>query len=86
MSEKRNMVIHFMDGTRAVYDFPKQTDDKNSISSHMKKLLEMQYIVIEVEGAMKFYPVANIKSIQVYPLPDTLPDFIIKGAKLVDEY
>ncbi len=86
MSEKRNMVIHFMDGTRVVYDFPKQMDNKNSISSHMKKLLEMQYIVIEVEGAMKFYPVANIKSIQVYPLPDTLPDFIIHGAKLVDEY
>jgi hypothetical protein len=86
MSDKRNMIIHFMDGTRVVYDIPRQVDDNNAISTRMKKLLDMQYIVIEVEGAMKFYPVANIKSVQVYPLPEKLPDFIIQGATLVDEY
>ncbi len=86
MSDQRNMIIQFMDGTKAVYDIPKQVDDVNAISTRMKKLLDMQYLVIEVEGAMKFYPIANIKSIQVYPLPEKLPEFVIQGAKLVDEY
>lgn len=84
MAEKRNMVIHFMDGTKVVYDFPKQITDSNSISSRMEKLLSMQFLVIEGDGAMQFYPVANIKSIQVYPLPDAIPDFVIQGAESVE--
>jgi len=36
MSEKNNMVIHFMDGTKVVYDFPKQTEDSNAVTSRLK--------------------------------------------------
>ena len=86
MTPKRNMIILFMDGSKVVYDFPKQSEDENSFSSRLKKLLDMQYIVIEGDGAMHFYPVSNIKSIQVYPLPEKLPEFVIQGAELIDGY
>ena len=83
MAEKRNIVIHFMDGTNIAYDFPKQVEDELSITSKISKLLEMQYLVIESDGVMQLYPVNNIKSVHVYPLPDKLPDFVIRGAELI---
>jgi hypothetical protein len=86
MTRKRNMVIHFMDGTNIAYDFPKQVQDGHSITSRIGKLLEMQYLVIESDGVIQLYPVNNIKSVQVYPIPDKLPDFVIRGAEHVETY
>lgn len=86
MTDKRNMIIHFMDGTKVAYDFPKQVDDELSVASKIGKLLELQYLVIECDGVMQLYPVCNIKSINVYPLPDRLPDFVIHGADQVEIY
>jgi hypothetical protein len=86
MPQKNNMVIQFMDGTKVVYDFPEQSDDSSSLATRYKEILDMQYIVVEAEGAIQFYPVANIKSIQLYPLPEVIPDFVIQGAKLIDVY
>ena len=86
MAEKRNMVIQFMDGTKLAYDFPKQVDDELSVASRIGRLLEMQYLVIECDGVMQLYPVTNIKSVHVYPLPDKLPEFVIRGAESVEIY
>lgn len=85
MAQKRNMVIHFMDGTKIAYDFPKQVEDQ-LVTSRMTKLLENQYIVIEADGAMYFYPVNNIKSIQVYPIPNKLPDYVISDAESAETF
>lgn len=84
MTEKRYMTIHFIDGTKVAFDFPKQSGDAASIGSRMNKLLEMQYITIEADDTLHFYPVSNIKSIQAYPVPDILPDTTIRGAVVVD--
>ena len=85
MSQKRNMVIHFMDGTKIAYDFPQQVEDQ-MVASRMTKLLDNQYVVIEADGAMSFYPVNNIKSIQVYPIPKNSPDYVIHGAESVEVF
>jgi len=86
MTQKRNMVIHFMDGTKVAYDFPKQVAAGLSVIAKIEKVLEKQYIVIEGEGVMHLYPVNNIKSIQLYPLPDRFPDFVIRDADSVELY
>jgi hypothetical protein len=86
MSQQRNMVIHFMDGTKLAYDFPKQVAAGLSVISKIEKVLEKQYLVIESEGVMQLYPVNNIKSIQFHPLPERLPDFVIRDAQSVDVY
>jgi len=80
MQQKNNMTIHFMDGSTVSYDFPKQVDNNAAIATRLSKLLEMQYVIVESDGALQFYPVNNIKSIQVYPLPEVFPDYIIRGA------
>lgn len=84
MTEKRYMTIHFIDGTKAAFDFPQQLGDKSSISTRINKLMEMQYITIEADNSVHFYPVNNIKSIQFYPVPEILPDTTIRGAVIVD--
>lgn len=83
MSQKRNMVIHFMDGTKVSYYFPKQVDPGASAINRMKKVMEHPYIIVSGDGAISFYPTNNIKSIQLYPAPDHLPDFVIQDAELV---
>ena len=84
MSEKRDLVIHFMDGSKVGFDIPKQVDEGLSIISRMEKVLDKQYIVIEVDGVMQLYPVHNIKSIQFHPVPKRLPEYVIRGAVSVD--
>ncbi|MCG6939357.1 MAG: hypothetical protein LJE83_14455 [Gammaproteobacteria bacterium] len=86
MAQKRNLTIHFMDGTIVAYDFPRQVENDSTISSKIASLLDKQYIVIEGDGAIHFYPVNNIKSIQLHPVPQKLPDFVIHSASAADKY
>ena len=83
MAQKRNMVIHFMDGTKVSYYFPKQVGQNESVINRMKKLLDSPYVIVEGDGSISFYPTSNIKSIQLYPVPDHLPDYVIKDAEIV---
>ena len=82
------MVIHFMDGTRVSYYFPMQVDAHSSSAgiamvNKLKKIMESPYVIVEADGGVNFYPTSNIKSIQLYPAPDSLPDFVIAGAETV---
>ncbi len=58
---KRNIVIHFMDGTKASYYFPQQSDFNTSAIKKMNKVLEQPYIMIEADGVLSYYPTHNIK-------------------------
>lgn len=84
MSVKRDLVIHFMDGTKVGYDFPKQVEPGASVIARMEKVLGQQYIAIEADGVLQLYPVYNIKSIQLYPVPARTPDYVIRDAETVD--
>lgn len=86
MTQKRNLTIHFVDGTKIAYDFPKQIEDDSAMSSKIEELLDKQFIVIEGDGAIHFYPVNNIKSVQLHPVPNKLPDYVITGAVAADTY
>ena len=83
MAQQRNMVIHFMDGSQVSYYFPKQVDPGASVINRLKKVMENPYIIVEGDGSVTFYPTNNIKSIQMYPAPEHLPDFVIKDAEIV---
>lgn len=86
MAERKNMVIHFTDGSKVSFDFPQQAKDPSTLAGHLEKVLNMPYVIVESEGAVLFYPRENIKSIQIYPAPAKLPDFVIKGASTADMY
>jgi hypothetical protein len=84
MKNKRWMTIFFTDGTKLKFDFPKQRDDTSNIGAMIKKAMNQNQLILEVEGTMFTIPFVNVKYIQVYPCPEKLPDTAIRGAKLVD--
>jgi len=84
MADKKNMVIHFADGSKAAFDFPELIEEPTILMRYMEEALNMPYVVVEADGAVLLYPRENIKSIQIYPAPQKLGDFVIKGATSVD--
>jgi hypothetical protein len=81
MSEKRGLVIHFMDGTKKVLEFPQQVADGDvAAAAKMKEALEARHLVVEAEGALVVIPFENVKYLQVYPAPKKLPAGVIRGA------
>lgn len=83
MSENRYAVVHFTDGTKLKFDFPKQIDD-SSVVHKMKSLLDSGALMLEADGSLITIPMSSIKYIQSYPCPKALPDFAIKGVSIVD--
>lgn len=81
---RKGLSIHFNDGSTAAFDFPTQLSDASSISRRVEELLKHQYLMIEAEGALLLYPLSNIRSVQVFPAPDILPENCIKGARISD--
>jgi len=85
MAKTAHMVIHFMDGTKIVFKYPKLNEKEDaSIASKVKKALDQDKIVVQTYDSMIVMPVANIKYIQVSPPPDALPDGILKNAEIVE--
>ena len=81
MSEKRGLVIHFMDGTKKVLEFPQQVADSDvAAAAKLKDALEARHLVIEAEGALVVIPLDNVKYLQSYPAPKKLPAGVIRGA------
>ena len=80
MSEKRGMVIHFVDGSSKTLEFPEQQKDEQVRMQRIKQALEARHLVVEADGALVIFPFENIKYLQVYPAPKKLPENAIKGA------
>ena len=84
MSEDVHAVIHFMDGTRMTFAWPRQTgDDPMTIVSNVRKALEMDKLAVEVQGALFVIPIRNVKYIQITPAPEKLPNEVIRGGEVV---
>lgn len=85
MSEKRGLIIHFMDGTKKVLEFPQQVADSDvTAAARLKEALEARHLVIQAEGALIVIPFENVKYLQVYPAPKKLPAGVIRGASFKD--
>ena len=82
MDDKRWMTIFFTDGTKIKFDFPKQAEDTSNMGAMIKKVLNENQLVVEVEGFLYTIPFVNVKYIQVYPCPEKLPATAIQGGKL----
>ena len=79
------MVVRFMDGSKLALRYPKQAgEDPSAIVANIRKALEADRLLAEVDGSLLFIPMANVKYIQVMPAPDVLPAPVLRNARLVD--
>ena len=87
MRRDRAMTIHFMDGTHVSFDFPAQEANAFGSALLIEELLKNPHLLVEAEGGLLIYPVANIKSIQLTNLSgdggDVTPKGLIRGARVV---
>jgi len=85
MAEKRGMIIHFMDGSKKLLEFPQQVADADvAAAAKIKEALEARHLLIEADGALIVIPFENVKYLQAYPAPKKLPANVIRGASFKD--
>jgi hypothetical protein len=79
------LVVRFMDGSKLALRYPKQAgEDPATIVANVRKALEADRLLVEVDDSLLFIPIANVKYIQVTPAPDVLPSTVLRHARLVD--
>jgi len=84
MQEDRRITIYFTDGTDLQFEFPIQADSTQNIATGIRKTLNENQLILEVENAMYAIPYNSVKYIRVSPCPDKLPDTAILGVRLKD--
>ena len=85
MDDKRGMIIHFMDGSKKLLEFPTQLAEGDAAAAgKLKEALDSRHLVLEAEGALVLIPFENVKYIQVSPAPKKLPQGVIRGASFRD--
>jgi hypothetical protein len=83
MAEPRRLIIHFVDGSKKLLEFPQQVAE-DTMAARLKEALESRHLVIEADGALVVIPFENIRYLQSYPAPKKLPSYAIKGASFKD--
>jgi hypothetical protein len=80
-----SLLIRFMDGSKITVRYPKQAgSDPATIAANVRKALDTDRILVEVDGNLLFIPLNNVKYFQVMPAPDVLPPNVLRGARMVD--
>ena len=82
-----SLLIRFMDGSKITVRYPKQAgNDPATIVANVRKALEADRILVEVDGNLLFIPLGNVKYLQIIPAPDVLPSTTLRNARLVDKW
>ena len=80
-----SLLIRFMDGSKLTLRYPKQAGtDPATIVANVRKALEADRLLVEVDGNLLFVPLSNVKYLQLTPAPDMLPPTVLRHARLVD--
>ncbi|HXZ52668.1 MAG TPA: hypothetical protein VEH51_11765 [Burkholderiales bacterium] len=84
MTGRRFVTLFFNDGTKLKLSFPKQGGkDAATLAANVRKAIDADRLVFEVEGSLYIIQVRNLKYVQVSPAPEALPAGIFVGAQIV---
>ena len=84
MAQEVTGTIHFMDGSKVSLRWPRQAGTGSQIIAlNVKKALEADRILVEVDGTLLLVPLRNVKYIQITPSPKELPAGVLRGAQIV---
>ncbi len=79
------LIIRFMDGSKMTLRYPKQAgNDPATIAANVRKALDADRLLVEVDGSLLFIPLSNIKYVQVTPAPDVLPATVLRNARVTE--
>ena len=68
------------DGSKVSFSFPKQVTHDEFVSLRTEKILGQNALLLEADGALMVVPFSSIKYMQLFPIPQKLPNYVIKEA------
>jgi hypothetical protein len=84
MSAFVSMTVFFLDGTKVSFRYPRQSGtDASTIASTIKRAIDADKLVLEVQGDLLVIPIKAVKYVQVSPAPDHLPAGVLRKARLL---
>jgi hypothetical protein len=83
MAQDRFLTVYFLDGSDMSITFPKQGGNPLLLAKRVQGALDADQFAIEVDGELMMIPKSSVKYMTVSPLPDEMPDTVIRGGKLV---
>lgn len=87
MKLDRAMIVHFTDGTNVSFAFPAQEANAFGSTLLIEELTKSPFLLVEADGALLMYPMANIRSIQLTNLTGVgqaiSPKGLVRGATIV---
>ena len=83
MEQDRFLTVYFLDGSDMSIGFPKQQGNPLLLAKRVQAALDADQFTIEVDGELMMIPKSSIKYMTVSPLPDELPETVIRGGRIV---
>jgi hypothetical protein len=90
MTRDKRLTLHFNDGTKLSFEFPEQGPNAAAKQLKLAEFMTSRHVVIEADGDVLVFPIANIKYIVLGGARDgtgrqaALPKHAILGARLCD--
>jgi hypothetical protein len=83
MDDRRGITIFFNDGSKLSLDFPKQAANEVAAALKLDDVLKNRYILMEADSTFLMIPFENVRYVQIYPAPQSIPNHTyIKGASV----
>ena len=83
MQQERFLTLYFLDGNDMSIAFPKQPGNPLLLAKRIQAALDADQVTIEIDGELMMIPKSSIKYMTVSPLPDELPETVIRGGSVV---
>jgi hypothetical protein len=81
MNEAVSLTVFFLDGTKVSFKYPRQSGkDQAAIVTSVRKAIDSERLVLEVDGDLLVIPIRSVKYVQVSPAPPHLPGGILRHA------
>jgi hypothetical protein len=82
-TDLRHATFYFLDNSNMKLVWPRQgSKDPQVFASQVKKSLESDKFMAEVEGQLVIIPMRNVKYVVISPAPQALPQGIIRKARI----
>ena len=77
------MTVYFIDGSDMSISFPEPGGNPLMLARRIQAALDADQVALEVDDELMMIPKSSIKYMTLNPLPDELPESVIRGASVV---
>ena len=85
MDNNRYLTIYFIDGSELSLTFPKQGGNPLLLAKRVQEALDADQLAIETGDQLLVIPMSNVKYFQMSPIPEALPETVIRGGAIKNE-